>query len=124
MLFFKILAALPFWMLYRISDFAYFLLFRVIKYRKKVVLENLRNSFPEKSEKEINEIAKGFYHHLADVFIEFFKGLSISAEEVTQRVKVNNIEVVKKYLDITFQSFFVGGHQGNWEWAIHSVSLN
>ncbi|MEA5401567.1 lysophospholipid acyltransferase family protein [Arcicella sp. DC2W] len=123
MLFFKILATLPFWMLYRISDFAYFLLFRVIKYRKKVVLENLRNSFPEKSEKEIHEIAKEFYHHLADIFIEFFKGLSISEEEMAKRVQINNLELVKKYLDSNTPIIFVGGHQGNWEWAIHPLCI-
>lgn len=124
MLFFKFLSILPFWVLYGISDFAFFLLFHVLKYRKKVVLENLRNSFPDKNEKEIHEIAKGFYHHLADVFIEFFKGISISSEEVKERVQINNLEVVQKYLDKGIPVIFVGGHQGNWEWAIHSVSLH
>lgn len=123
MLFFKILSVLPFWVLYGISDFAYFLLFKVVKYRKKVVIENLRNSFPEKTADEINEIAKEFYHHLADVFIEFFKGLSISEEEMTKRVHINNLELVKKYLDSNTPVIFVGGHQGNWEWAIHPLCI-
>lgn len=123
MFFFKILSALPLWMLYGISDFAYFLLFRVIKYRKKVVMENLKKSFPEKSEQEINKIAKDFYHHLADIFIEFFKGLSISKEEIEERFHINNIEVLKKYLDNNTSVVLVGGHQGNWEWTIHALSL-
>lgn len=123
MLFFKFISILPFWLLYGISDFAYFLLFRVIKYRKKVVLENLRNAFPEKSEKEIDEIARKFYHHLADLFIEFFKGLSISEDEMLRRVQINNIEVAKKYLDNNTPIIFVGGHQGNWEWAVHPLCL-
>lgn len=41
------------------------LLFRVLGYRRKVVLDNLRQSFPEKTESEIQRIAKGFYLNLA-----------------------------------------------------------
>ena len=41
-------------------------------------MENLRKSFPEKSEKEIQRICKDFYHYLCDLFLETFKTLTIS----------------------------------------------
>ena len=44
---------MPFRLMYCFSDFLYFIFFYIIKYRKKVVLLNLHNSFPEKNEKEI-----------------------------------------------------------------------
>ncbi len=124
MLFFKLLSLLPFWILYGISDFAYFILFRVLKYRKKVVFENLKNSFPEKSEAEIHQIAKAFYHHLADIFIEFFKGMSMTEKEIFERTEIINIEAVTKYNKQGLPFIIVGGHQGNWEWLIHSLSLS
>ena len=44
---------LPFWILYGLADIAYVVIYYVVGYRKKVVKENLRNSFPEKTDKEI-----------------------------------------------------------------------
>jgi KDO2-lipid IV(A) lauroyltransferase len=123
MLFFKLLSLLPFWILYGISDFAYFILFYVLKYRKKVVIENLKNAFPQKSEAEINLITKKFYHHLADIFIEFFKGLTISKKEILKRVEIYNSEAIKKYISQGIPVIIVGGHQGNWEWVIHALSI-
>ena len=63
-------AYLPTDVLYKISDFVAFVLRVVVRYRKKVVLSNLRNSFPEKNEQEIQKLAKQFYTHLADRIVE------------------------------------------------------
>lgn len=41
-------SALPFRVLYMLSDFNYLLMYRVGKYRRKVVRGNLLRSFPEK----------------------------------------------------------------------------
>src|ERR1700761_669431 len=73
------LSLLPFPLLYALSDFVCFILFRVFGYRKKVVLTNLRNSFPDKSPADINRLAHSFYSYLCDLFLEMFKTLSISA---------------------------------------------
>ena len=54
----------PFFLLYFWADVFYFVIYYLAGYRKKVVLENLRKSFPEKSDKEIKQLAKKFYHHL------------------------------------------------------------
>jgi len=123
MLFFKYLSKLPFFVLYGISDFAYFIIYRMVRYRKKVVFENLRNSFPDKTEKEIKQIAKDFYKHIADLFIEFLKGYSITKEQVNERVKVINIEVLKKHTDKDQSIIIVTGHIGNWEWLLHPLNL-
>jgi Kdo2-lipid IVA lauroyltransferase/acyltransferase len=123
MLFFKYFSKLPFFVLYGISDFAYFIIYRVIGYRKKVVFENLHNSFPEKSDTEIKEIANGFYRHIADLFIEFLKGYSITEKEVAERIKIMNLEVVKNYIENSQSVIIVTGHIGNWEWLLHPLNL-
>ena len=43
------ISLLPFPLLYLLSDLVFVLLFHVVRYRRKVVRTNLRNSFPEKS---------------------------------------------------------------------------
>ena len=64
-----LISMLPFRILYAISDVVYFVVYYLIGYRKKVVFNNLKLAFPEKSDKEIIEIRKKFYRHFADVFI-------------------------------------------------------
>ena len=123
MLFFKYFSKLPFFVLYGISDFAYFIIFRLVGYRKKVVYENIRNSFPAKTETEIKQIVKDFYHHFTDIFIEFVKGYTISKEELNNRIKITNVELVKKYTDNNHSIIIVTGHNGNWEWLLHALNL-
>ncbi len=124
MLFFKYFSKLPFFVLYGISDFAYFIIYQVIGYRKKVVFKNLRNSFPEKSESEIKQIAKDFYKHIADLFIEFLKGYTISKDEINDRVKIVNLDVIKNHTDKNQSLIIVTGHISNWEWLLHPLNLS
>lgn len=124
MLFFKYFSKLPFFVLYGISDFAYFIIYQIVGYRKNVVIENLQNSFPEKSELEIKHIAKDFYRHIADLFIEFLKGYSISKDEINERVKVMNLNVIKNYTDKNQSVIIVTGHISNWEWLLHPLNLS
>lgn len=124
MLFFQYFSKLPFFVLYGISDFAYFIIYRVIGYRKKVVFENLQNSFPEKSKAEIAQIAEKFYRHISDLFIEFLKGYSITKDEVNERIKIINLDVLKKYTDKNQSVIIVTGHISNWEWLLHPLNLS
>ena len=66
----KIIALLPYSVLYLFSSMIYPILYYVIRYRREVVHSNLINSFPEKSEKEIIEIEKNFYRHFCDYVME------------------------------------------------------
>ena len=106
---------LPFFLLYRLSDFAFFMMYYVAGYRKKVVMMNIKNSFPEKSEKEQNKIAKQFYRHFCDLVLEGLKGFTISKKELNKRFVMKQDGVIadlyKKGKDIVF----VGGHYNNWE---------
>ena len=72
------ISLLPLGILYLFSDFLYLLIYHVAHYRRKVVMKNLTSSFPDKSEKEINEIAKQFYAWFCDYIVESIKLLSMS----------------------------------------------
>ena len=97
-----LLSMLPFRILYGISDGVYLLVYYVIGYRKKVVLSNLKLAFPKKSDKEIIEISKKFYHHFADVFIEMIKFFTVSKQEVYKRYKFTNIEFFGLHIGLSF----------------------
>ncbi|MES2395371.1 MAG: lysophospholipid acyltransferase family protein [Bacteroidota bacterium] len=106
---------LPFPLLYALSDGLYILFYYMLGYRKKVVLQNIRNSFPDKTEKEHIEICKKFYRHFCDLVVESLKTFTISEKEVLKRVICTNPEVIDKYFDQKRSVIIAGGHYNNWE---------
>ncbi|HSH53281.1 MAG TPA: hypothetical protein VK982_16260, partial [Bacteroidales bacterium] len=117
------IAIIPFWFLYQFSNLLAFLLYYVFKYRKKVILTNLRNSFPEKSDKEIEKIAKKTYRNLTDILIESIKGFTISEKQIKKRFTVNNPALLNEYFYQGQSIIAVMGHYGNWEWGAIGGSL-
>lgn len=117
--FLKLLSRTPFWCLHRISDFFYILLYYVIGYRKKVILNNLIIAFPEHSLRENKRIAKKFVRHFADFLIESLKTLSISEKELQDRYIYTNQHIVQKYIDDGRSIMVVTGHTANWEWMFY-----
>jgi Kdo2-lipid IVA lauroyltransferase/acyltransferase len=108
---------IPFRLLYGFADLVFYLVYYLVGYRKKVVFENLRNSFPEKSEHEIEKIGKGFYHHLADMLIESLKAFSMTEDAVIRRYRFINTGEIDALYREGRQVICVAGHYANWEWA-------
>lgn len=108
---------LPFPVLYLVSDVLFMMVYGLIGYRKEVVLSNLRNSFPERSEKEIRGIAKAFYRWFCDLTLETLKTLTISKASLLQRVSFHGSEVLERYASEGRSVILVLGHFGNWELA-------
>jgi KDO2-lipid IV(A) lauroyltransferase len=103
--------------LYLLSDFLFFLFYKILGYRKSVVNRNLRKSFPGKSPAEIEQIQKDFFIHLCDIIVESIKLFSISIEELQSRFKIVNTEILEKYHQQGRSVILVGGHYNNWEIA-------
>lgn len=115
-------ALLPFRLLYILSDILYFFAYRVVRYRIKIVRKNMKNSFPEKSPKELLKLEKDFYHHFCDYFVETIKLLHISDEEMQKRMVFKNVDAIKKAMENGNSCLLYMGHYGNWEW-VSSITL-
>lgn len=117
--FIYLISYLPFWVMYRVSDICYIILYYLVGYRKGVVLQNLRNSFPEKSEREIKQISKEFYHYFCDLILETLKTLTIRPKAVRKRVVLaeKDLEVFARFYRQQQSVMIVMGHWGNWELA-------
>ena len=109
---------LPHWVLYALSDFNFFFIYHVFGYRRKVVYENLQNSFPEKSEEELKTIEKKFFRHLTDVIMETVKEFSISKRAIKKRFKFVNPEVFQQHYDNGKSVMMTMGHYGNFEYGV------
>lgn len=111
------LALLPLRLLYVISDFLKWLLYDVIRYRRKVVEENLRTSFPEKDEKWVATTGRKFYGWLVDYLMETVKLASFSEEDMKRRLIVKNPEVINRTMSAGRNVVLYLGHYCNWEWV-------
>jgi Kdo2-lipid IVA lauroyltransferase/acyltransferase len=111
-----VISLLPLPVLYIFSDFLYLLLYYFPSYRRKIVGTNLKNSFPEKTEKELRSIEKKFYRHLADIMIETFKMTHVSKSTQKKRFTYNNLDIIDKLREEKRDIVAIVGHYNNWEW--------
>jgi len=111
-----LISILPFRLLYAFSDFVYVLVYHIIGYRKKVVLENLTLVFPDKTEKEKKIIMKKFYHHLCDMMLESIKSMTISEEKMKKHFTFSNIDLINDLEAKDRSVILMCSHYGSWEW--------
>lgn len=114
-----LVSLIPFWVLYRISDLLYLIIYYLVQYRKATVFGNLRNSFPEKSDHEIKLLAKAYYRHFCDFILESLKCIRISARKLDKRIKFSNPEIFSNLASQQKNFALVFAHYGNWEWLLH-----
>lgn len=117
------LSLLPMWVLYGFSNLLSFIFTYIFPYRKEVIAQNLKRSFPNKSEEEINKLRKAFYRHFCDILIEGIKNLSISEKQLRKRMLVENPEVMAELFHQGKSVLLVSGHFNNWEWLITAQNL-
>ncbi|MBW4361818.1 lysophospholipid acyltransferase family protein [Flavobacterium taihuense] len=113
-----VISILPFRLLYLFSDLVYFFVYRVIRYRKKTVRENLALTLPHLSDQERLIIEKKFYHHMCDMFLEMIKTMSISKDEICKRFIFKNIEVYKELEKQGKSIAVICSHYASYEWII------
>jgi KDO2-lipid IV(A) lauroyltransferase len=106
-----------------VSDFACFILYYIIGYRKKVVFSNLKQAFPEKSEKDRKSIARKFYRNFTDNFIEFIKLLSASPACIKKHFR-GDYSIPLQLSDQGKRCQALLAHNFNWEWGCLAVALN
>lgn len=114
----RIVSLLPLRVLYIFSDIFYPVVYYIVRYRRKVVSENLKNSFPEKSENERHIIEKKFYRHFCDLIVEIIKLTYIKNKQLLRRTNFTNPELFEKFYDEGRDIIVIMAHYGNWEWSI------
>ena len=115
------LSLLPLPVLYLLAGPLYVVLNYVVRYRRKVVEENLRRSFPEKSERELNRLRDRYYWHLSQIALEMVKMLTISRRSLQRRYHCVNPEVVNDFFEQGRSVILMSSHYNNWEWMIVSL---
>jgi KDO2-lipid IV(A) lauroyltransferase len=114
----KLLSRLPLGALYAFTTLVYLAVYHVLRFRRGVVLKNLRNSFPEMSERDLAHLCKASYQHLGQVLAEAIKGLTIGEGELRRRVRFANPEILREFTGSGQSVILLTTHQCNWEWLL------
>lgn len=120
----KLVAELPFSVLFKISSLLKVIVFDIFGYRKHVIWSNLSQSFPNKTEKEITEIISKFQLHLTDIIVETIKCRTLTKTELQSRFVFENLELFNRYHEQDRSIITVLGHYGNWEMAGLAYSVS
>ena len=111
-----LLSLLPLCVHYVLSDALYFLVYRLLHYRVKVVRKNSSESFPEKDASELRHIERGFYHWFCDYIVESVKLLTMSQRQMKRRLVFKGTDVVDQVVAEGQSCAVYLGHYCNWEW--------
>lgn len=109
--------------MFLLSDILYWLAYRLIGYRKKVVRRNLAASFPEKNERELRGIEHRFYHHLCDLLVEGIYNLFASPHSIMKRYRVKNRELLTPYFNQGRTVVLMSAHYNSWEYMVTSLNM-
>ncbi|WP_373719835.1 lysophospholipid acyltransferase family protein [Bacteroides heparinolyticus] len=118
-----LVALLPFRMLYVLSDGMYFLMRHIVRYRKKVVRRNLSRSFPEKSQQELREIERRFYHYICDYMLEEIKTLRMSFDDLKRRMVYEKTDIFLEMIEKHGGIVVMIPHYANFEWLIGMAAI-
>lgn len=120
---FKILSKLPLNVLYLSAGIWYFVYYYILRYRRELVFNNLKNSFPEKTNREIKQLSKRFYKNISQVVVEAIKTISITEADLIKRVRIVNLDILTDYIAKRQAVVFLASHQCNWEWLLMVICL-
>lgn len=116
--YFLLIRITPFWFLYRLSDLCYYIMFYVVRYRRKVVQSNLKRVFPEKDNQWIKATEKKFFKHLCDISLETLKLRHMSDKAYAKRCTYENIGLIHDAYERGQGAACMIGHYGNWEYSL------
>ena len=118
-----IIAILPFPLIYGIAFIINFILNVVVKYRSEIITANLKQAFPEKSTKEINQIKRNFYRNYTEVFMESIKLLTLSESRLRKMIRFREDVAYEKFYQEDKGAIIITGHRGNFELGGQYLSM-
>jgi len=114
----KFLTHLPLPVLYALGRFAYFVTYHVLRWHRELAARNLASAFPEQSAEERAKLLKQSYVNLGQTLAETFWGFGATAEELAQRVAIENPDVIERYIAEKRPVVVLTAHICNWEWLL------
>jgi KDO2-lipid IV(A) lauroyltransferase len=93
-------------------------MYKLLKYRVKVVRSNIELAFPELSPIKRLIIESDFYRHFCDIMLESMKASSMSKKQFAKRYKLINGDLVFNLLKKEKGVILLMAHFSNFEWTM------
>ncbi len=113
---------IPLFVWYPIARFMAYCAWKVIPYRRHVVVANLTKSFPEWDEATRERVIRDYYRGFADMLVEIIHSPRLTTAELESRVRLLNPELVRDEVAKGKPVLLCAGHQCNWEWLLLGLS--
>lgn len=105
------------WLPYKENGFVHnfftFVIRDVARYRKKVIAENLRLSFPDKTKEELHEISNTYYKNMVAYILETVKSHHRNYSNQNPDIVFTNAAILNDKPGKS--NIIIGSHLGNWE---------
>ena len=116
--FLRLLSRLPLPVLYLLTDMLYFFMYHIWRFRRRLALQNIHNSFPAKKPEEIEKIARNSYRNACHLIAEVLKGATIDPIDLGHRVHINNFSLLRPWIELGRPIVLMTSHHCNWEWLM------
>lgn len=115
-LFSRSIAVLPYWVQYYVlQEIICFVLKYLIRYRRRLIIRQLSDSFPEKSRREIVRICNGYYDTLAEMIVNTLTLAGMSEAERARRITFHgSADILDEIADRN--CIALTSHYGFWEY--------
>jgi Kdo2-lipid IVA lauroyltransferase/acyltransferase len=118
----RVFSRVPLSIWYPFARFLAWMSWKVIPYRRHVVLANLKASFPEWSDAQRELVIRDYYRGFADMLVEIMHSLRLTPREIERRVILTNPQLVRDQIEKGKPVLLVAAHQANWEWMLLGLS--
>jgi Kdo2-lipid IVA lauroyltransferase/acyltransferase len=98
------------------------ILANIIRYRKRVIKDNLQRSFKNYSTTELDQIIHKYYCVLSRYISEIFTALSWKKKDVPTYIQIENLSQNKTMLS-GHSAIIMASHYGNWELTVTTFPL-
>jgi len=90
---------------------------------RRVVTENLKAIFPQKSDREIRKIRIRIFRNFAKYLVDFFRFSKLDMEYIKKNIKLEDISYLDEALSKEKGAIALTAHIGNWELGGAVISI-
>lgn len=106
----------PFALVEKLANVFAFILQHVVKYRRKVILENLKKVYGENLPQDEKKLVKAIYRNFTYLWFEVLQTKKIIRSNFDLHFKSHNFELLTNTLAENKGAIIMAGHLGNFEW--------
>ena len=112
----RLLSHVPLALLYVIADVLFVLLYHLLRFQRRLVVDNVTLAFPDLPARDGRRLAARAYRNALQVLFETISAQRLTETQLARRVTLDNPQLITTLLQRYGTVVAVAAHQGNWEW--------